>query len=55
MLKIRIEGLPEDVEKYLKDFRKNNRVLQESGQYQNRNSKYVRAYLEIEQPKKGID
>lgn len=51
MIKIRLEGLPEDVEKYLKDLRKNNRVLQESKPYKNRNSECVRVYLDIDQPK----
>lgn len=48
MLKIRIEGLPEKVEKYLEAFRKKNTVLQESKTYKNRNSKYVRVYLDVE-------
>lgn len=48
MLKIRVEGLPDEVEKYIKKFKENNEVLQVSKPYKNRNSKYIRVYLEIE-------
>ena len=41
MIKIRIEGLPEEVEKYGYEF------LQKSETYPNRNSVYVRKYVEI--------
>lgn len=41
MIKIRIEGLPEELKKIY-------HILSESKQYKNRNSEYVRVYLDIE-------
>lgn len=49
MLKIRIEGLPEEIDKFMEPFRKKHNVLMESKTYKNRNSKYVRLYVEIEE------
>ena len=48
MVKLRVEGLPEEVEEKLKVLRLKFRVLSESGQYKNRNSEYVRVYIEAE-------
>ena len=48
MVKLRVEGLPEEVEEKLKVFRLEFSVLLESGQYKNRNSEYVRVYIEVE-------
>ena len=48
MIKVRLEGLPEDVKKYLEKLKKNDRALQESKPYKNRNSEYVRVYLDID-------
>ncbi|WP_411680444.1 DUF3970 family protein [Clostridium thailandense] len=51
MVKVRLEGLPEEIAKYIEDFKRRNEVLQESKPYKNRNSKYVRVYLDIENKK----
>jgi len=40
MVKIRLEGLPDEVENLLVKVRKDFNILQESNQYPNRNSKY---------------
>ena len=49
MVKIRIEGLPEEVEKFTELLEKDEKyeVLQKSENYPNRNSEYVRRYVEI--------
>ncbi len=51
LVKVRLEGLPEEIAKYIEDFKRRNEVLQESKPYKNRNSKYVRVYLDIENKK----
>lgn len=48
MIKIRVEGVPAEVNNTLVRIRKAFRVLSESRPYQNRNSEYVRVYVEIE-------
>ena len=48
MVKVRIEGLPEEVEKFTKQLEKDGyEFLQKSENYPNRNSEYVRRYVEI--------
>lgn len=49
MVKIRIEGLPEEVEKVTELLEKDEKYefLQKSENYPNRNSVYVRKYVEI--------
>ena len=48
MVKVRIEGLPEEVEKFTKQLEKDGyEFLQKSENYPNRNSVYVRKYVEI--------
>lgn len=48
MVKVRIEGLPEEVEKFTEQLKKDGyRFLMESDDYPNRNSVYVRKYVEI--------
>lgn len=48
MVKVRIEGLPEDVEKFTERLEKDGyEFLQKSENYPNRNSEYVRRYVEI--------
>lgn len=48
MVKVRIEGLPEDVEKFTEQLEKDGyEFLQKSENYPNRNSEYVRRYVEI--------
>lgn len=46
-VKIRLQGLPEDVEKTAVALRALMRVLEESADYQNRNSEFVRRYLTV--------
>lgn len=48
MIKIRIEGLPEEVEKFTEQLEKDGyEFLQKSENYPNRNSVYVRKYVDI--------
>lgn len=48
MVKVRIEGLPEEVEKFTEQLEKDGyEFLQKSETYPNRNSVYVRKYVEI--------
>lgn len=48
MVKVRIEGLPEEVEKFTEQLEKDGyEFLQKSENYPNRNSVYVRKYVEI--------
>ena len=48
MVKVRIEGLPEEVEKFTKQLEKDGyEFLQKSENYPNRKSVYVRKYVEI--------
>ena len=49
MVKVRIEGLPEEVEKFTELLEKDEKYefLQKSENYPNRNSVYVRKYVEI--------
>lgn len=48
MVKVRIEGLPEEVEKFTEQLGKDGyEFLQKSENYPNRNSVYVRKYVEI--------
>lgn len=50
MLKIRIEGTPEEIEEFLAGFRPQYKILNESAPYANRGkSAYVRVYLDVEQ------
>lgn len=56
MLKIRVQGLPEEVEKFasLLEELRHWEVVEESADYPNRGtSKLVRRYVEIEQVKEG--
>ena len=48
MVKVRIEGLPDEVEKFSEQLKKDGyHFLMESDDYPNRNSEYVRRYVEI--------
>lgn len=51
LVKVRLQGLPDEVEEILKQLREQFRILEESNQYGNRSSEYVRVYLDVE--KKG--
>ena len=48
MVKVRIEGLPEEVEKFTEQLEKDGyEFLQKSENYRSRSSVYVRKYVEI--------
>lgn len=48
MVKVRIEGLPEEVEQFTEQLEKDGyEFLQKSNNYPNRNSVYVRKYVDI--------
>ena len=48
MIKLRIQGLPDEVEKLSEQLKKHGyHFLMESDDYPNRNSEYVRRYVEI--------
>jgi len=48
MIKLRIQGLPAEVEKFTEQLKKDGyHFLMESDDYPNRNSEYVRRYVEI--------
>ena len=50
MIKVRLEGMPEELEDFLAGFRPAYKILNESSSYPNRGkSKYVRIYLDVEQ------
>lgn len=48
MIKIRITGLPDDVDSFLDDLRELFSVTDESKSYPNSRSRYVRKYIDIE-------
>lgn len=50
MIKIRLEGLPDEVQATLDTMRELYVIHSVSKPYANRNSNYVRVYLEIEPP-----
>lgn len=54
MLKIRVEGEPKEVEKFVRLLEKKDvRVLSESDDYKNRNSVCVRRYLDVDISRQG--
>ncbi len=49
MIKIRVEGEPNEVEKFVRLLEKKDvRILSESDDYKNRNSVYVRRYVDVD-------
>lgn len=48
MIKIKITGLPNEVDSFLNDLRGLFSVSDESKSYPNSNSKYVRKYVDVE-------
>lgn len=48
MVKIRITGIPGEVEEAVKKLEESFFILSKSGDYENRNSVYVRSYIEAE-------
>ena len=51
MIKIRITGLPDDIDSFLNDLRELFSVINESKSYKNANSQYVRKYIDVERGK----
>ena len=52
MVKLRLEGIPAEVDRTVESLRENFQLLQISKSYQNRNSEYVRIYIDAEILKK---
>lgn len=48
MLKVRLQGTAEEVQKGVEELEKYFRVLEVSRPYKNRNSEYYRVYMDIE-------
>ena len=48
MIKLRITGLPDDVDSFLDNLRELFSIAEESKPYKNTNSQYVRKYVDIE-------
>lgn len=49
MIKIRITGLPDEIECFLTELREHFFVLKESNVYKDSNSKYSRKYINVEE------
>ena len=49
MIKIRLQGKKEHIEKSITKIAKNFRILDKSEYYKNRNSEFYRLYLEVEE------
>lgn len=49
MIKIRITGLPDDVDSFLIKLRKLFSIVDESKPYKNSNSNYVRKYVDVQE------
>lgn len=47
IVKIRLQGLPEDIEKAIEGLKNCFQLLSVSDYYANRNSEYVRCYVEV--------
>lgn len=52
MIKIRITGLPDEMECFLTKLREHYFVLNESKPCKNSNSKFVRKYIDVEEREK---
>jgi hypothetical protein len=51
MIKIRITGLPDELECFLTELRKHFSISAETKEYKNSNSRYMRKYVDVQ--KKG--
>lgn len=51
MIKIRITGLPGEVDSFLKKLRKLFFISDESKPYKNSNSRYIRRYIDVQEDK----
>jgi len=48
MVKIRLWGLPDEIEDAVKSLQEGFKILSESRQYKDKKSEYVRVYVEVE-------
>lgn len=48
MIKLRIQGVPGDVDEFVESLERHYQFLSKSGHYQNRNSDYVRVYIDVD-------
>lgn len=55
MIKIRITGLPDDVDSFLNELRKLFSVMDESKPCKNSSSKFVRIYADVQEEKHNED
>lgn len=55
MIKLRITGLPDELECFLDELRKHFPILNESKSYKNNSSRYVRKYVDVEQTRRFQD
>lgn len=53
MLKIRITGLPDEIERFLNELRKRFSISHESNPCRDSRSKFVRKYIDVEGEKKN--
>ena len=53
MLKIRITGLPDEIERFLNELRKRFSISHESNSCRDSRSKFVRKYIDVEEEKKN--
>lgn len=53
MIKIRITGLPDDIQCFLNKLRKHFSVSNESKTYKNNNSKFQRIYVDLQEDNKN--
>lgn len=51
MIKIRITGLPDEIERFLTEIRKRFSVLSESKTFKNSNSNFSRKYVDVQEDK----
>ncbi|BCC09604.1 hypothetical protein BCJMU51_p64 (plasmid) [Bacillus cereus] len=47
MIKIRLQGLSQEMQEMIEDLKKHYDILSISDFYQNRNSQYIRCYIEM--------
>ncbi|GAB6563554.1 DUF3970 family protein [Bacillus cereus] len=47
MIKIRLQGLSQEMQEMIEDLKKHYDILSISDFYKNRNSQYIRCYVEI--------
>lgn len=48
MVKVRLQGLPDEVKEAAERLKERFNILEESSDYQNRNSQYIRVYMDVD-------